>query len=251
MRVQSWAEFSAGREARRNRRPAGRHRHPKQERKTRTGNKMGVVAVLRHLRAVRGGALFGRAGPVPRPARGRQLGGDHGRRPRTGRKASACASRRSRRSRSWPASVQKALRIYVCATPAPLATLAAQLAVKGEGQVSFVLIKRGRAGRDRGRAARPLLASRRPSPRRCVRCRGSSRWSWSDRQHAAPRRWSICRALGSGSGAAFAERVAGLDRLLAELLAQRCRSRLRPARACATAVDEVGRVGLRAVGEVD
>ena len=67
-------------------------------------------------------------------------------------------ARRRRRSARWPASLRS----------------------KGEGQVSFVVIKEGGQGEveielpDRYR-------SRRRSPRRCARCRAWSRWSWCRR----------------------------------------------------------------------
>ena len=72
--------------------------------------------------------------------------------------------------------VQKSLRIFL-RDAGPLGTLAGQLAVKGEGQVSFVVIKEGGQGEveielpDRYR-------SRRRSPRPCGRCPAWSRWSW-------------------------------------------------------------------------
>ena len=52
-------------------------------------------------------------------------------------------------------------------------------AVKGEGQVSFVVIKEG--GQGEVEIALPdRYRSRRTSPRRCGRCRAWSRWSWCD-----------------------------------------------------------------------
>ena len=144
MRVQSWADFRLGGEARGKRRPAGRHRHPAQERKTRTGNKMGVVqfsdtsgqyeAVVfsEGLAQYRDLLEPGRSVVITVSAEDRPEGINL--RIQTVESLDELASR-----------VQKALRIFL-RDAAPLGTLAGQLAVKGEGQVSFVLIKEGGQG---------------------------------------------------------------------------------------------------------
>ena len=145
MRVQTWAEFSA---AVKRGATAGRLAGTvtsKQERKTRTGNKMGVVQfsdVSGQYEAV----LFSEGLAQYRDhARARQIGGRSPSRPKTGRKASTCASRPWSRSSTWPARCRNRC-AFSCATPARVGTLASQLAVKGEGQVSFVVIKEGGQG---------------------------------------------------------------------------------------------------------
>jgi DNA polymerase-3 subunit alpha len=144
MRVQSWAEFSA---AVKRGASAGRLAGTvtsKQERKTRTGNKMGVVqfsdtsgqyeAVLfsEGLAQYRDLLEAGRSVVITVSAEDRLEGINL--RIQTVEALDDLASR-----------VRKSLRIYL-RDAAPLGTLAEQLAVKGEGQVSFVLIKEGGTG---------------------------------------------------------------------------------------------------------
>ncbi len=144
MRVQNWAEFSA---AVKRGASAGRLAGTvtsKQERKTRTGNKMGVVqfsdttgqyeAVLfsEGLAQYRDLLEAGRSVVITVSAEDRPEGINL--RIQTVEALDDLASR-----------VQKSLRIYL-RDAAPLGTLAAQLGVKGEGQVSFVLIKEGGTG---------------------------------------------------------------------------------------------------------
>lgn len=139
MRVQTWAEFSA---AVKRGAAAGRLAGTvttKQERKTRTGNKMGVVqfsdtsgqyeAVLfsEGLAQYRDLLEPGRSVVITVSAEDRPEG--------VNLRIQTVQSLEDEASR-----VQKALRIFV-RDAAPIGTLAGQLAVKGEGQVSFVLIK--------------------------------------------------------------------------------------------------------------
>ena len=144
MRVQTWAEFSA---AVKHGATAGRLAGTvtsKQERKTRTGNKMGVVnfsdvsgqyeAVLfsEGLAQYRDLLEPGKSLVITVSAEDRPEGINM--RIQTVQSLEDVASQ-----------VQKALRIYV-RDDKPLGTLAGQLSVKGEGQVSFVVIKDGAAG---------------------------------------------------------------------------------------------------------
>ncbi|RUW67693.1 OB-fold nucleic acid binding domain-containing protein, partial [Mesorhizobium sp. M2A.F.Ca.ET.067.02.1.1] len=139
MRVQNWAEFSA---AVKRGAAAGRLAGTvttKQERKTRTGNKMGVVqfsdttgqyeAVLfsEGLAQYRDMLEPGRSVVITVSAEDRPEG--------INLRIQTVQSLEDEASR-----IQKALRIFV-RDAAPLGTLANQLSVKGEGQVSFVLIK--------------------------------------------------------------------------------------------------------------
>ncbi|MER9892970.1 DNA polymerase III subunit alpha [Mesorhizobium sp. M0119] len=139
MRVQTWGEFSA---AVKRGAAAGRLAGTvttKQERKTRTGNKMGVVqfsdtsgqyeAVLfsEGLAQYRDLLEPGRSVVITVSAEDRPEG--------VNLRIQTVQSLEDEASR-----VQKALRIFV-RDAAPIGTLAGQLAVKGEGQVSFVLIK--------------------------------------------------------------------------------------------------------------
>ncbi len=144
MRVQNWAEFSA---AVKRGAAAGRLAGTvtsKQERKTRTGNKMGVVqfsdttgqyeAVLfsEALAQYRDILEAGKSVIITVAAEDRPEGVNL--RIQTVQLLDDVASQ-----------VQKALRVYVRDT-APLGTLAAQLSAKGEGQVSLVVIKEDGAG---------------------------------------------------------------------------------------------------------
>ncbi|MDX8529343.1 DNA polymerase III subunit alpha [Mesorhizobium sp. VK25A] len=139
MRVQNWGEFSA---AVKRGAAAGRLAGTvttKQERKTRTGNKMGVVqfsdttgqyeAVLfsEGLAQYRDMLEPGRSVVITVSAEDRPEG--------INLRIQTVQSLEDEASR-----IQKALRIFV-RDAAPLGTLANQLSVKGEGQVSFVLIK--------------------------------------------------------------------------------------------------------------
>ncbi|MBU0582828.1 MAG: DNA polymerase III subunit alpha [Alphaproteobacteria bacterium] len=139
MRVQSWTEFSA---AVKRGATAGRLAGTvtsKQERKTRTGNKMGVVmfsdetgqfeAVLfsEGLAQYRDLLEPGKSLVITVQAEDRPEGINMRIQTVQSLEEMAC-------------QVQKALRIYV-RDSAPVGTLAGQLTVKGEGQVSFVVIK--------------------------------------------------------------------------------------------------------------
>jgi DNA polymerase-3 subunit alpha len=144
MRVQNWAEFSA---AVKRGAAAGRLAGTvtsKQERKTRTGNKMGVIAfsdtsgqyeaVLfsEGLAQYRDLLEAGRSVVITVAAEDRPEG--------VNLRINSVQSLEDEASR-----IQKALRIFV-RNATPINTLANQLTVKGEGQVSFVLIKEEGAG---------------------------------------------------------------------------------------------------------
>ncbi len=66
------------REARRHRRAPCRHHHLEAGAQDAHRQQDGRRAVLRRVRTIRGGAVFGRAGAISRPARARQVGGRHG-----------------------------------------------------------------------------------------------------------------------------------------------------------------------------
>jgi DNA polymerase III subunit alpha len=144
MRVQTWAEFSA---AVKRGATAGRLAGTvtsKQERKTRTGNKMGVVqfsdvsgqyeAVLfsEGLAQYRDQLEAGKSVVVTVSAEDRPEGINL--RIQTVESLEQLASK-----------VQKSLRIFL-RDSGPLGTLEAQLATRGEGQVSFIVIKDGGKG---------------------------------------------------------------------------------------------------------
>jgi DNA polymerase-3 subunit alpha len=144
MRVQSWAEFAA---AVKRGSTAGRLAGTvtsRQERKTRTGNKMGVVnfsdtsgqyeAVLfsESLAQYRDLLEPGRSLVITVSAEDRPEGVNM--RIQTVQSLEDMASQ-----------VQKALRIYV-RDPGPVGTLATQLTARGEGHVSFIVIKDGTSG---------------------------------------------------------------------------------------------------------
>jgi len=144
MRAQSWAEFAA---AVKRGATAGRLAGTvtaRQERKTRTGNRMGVVqlsdqsgqfeAVLfsEGLAQYREQLEPGASVVITVSAEDRPEGINL--RIQTVQSLEDLASQ-----------VQKALRIYL-RDPGPLGTLSSQLARKGEGQVSFVVIKEGAKG---------------------------------------------------------------------------------------------------------
>ncbi|HEY6633894.1 MAG TPA: DNA polymerase III subunit alpha [Rhizobiaceae bacterium] len=144
MRVQSWAEFSA---AVKQGATAGRLAGTvtsKQERKTRTGNKMGVVtfsdtsgqyeAVLfsEGLEQYRDMLEPGKSLVITVSAEDRPEGVNM--RIQTVQSLENMASQ-----------VQKSLRIYL-RDPSPVGTLASQLSARGEGQVSFIVIKDNAAG---------------------------------------------------------------------------------------------------------
>ncbi|ODT15329.1 MAG: DNA polymerase III subunit alpha [Mesorhizobium sp. SCN 65-12] len=139
MRVQNWAEFSA---AVKRGASAGRLAgtvSTKQERKTRTGNKMGVVqfsdttgqyeAVLfsEGLAQFRDMLEPGRSVVITVSAEDRPEG--------INLRIQTVQSLEDEASR-----IQKALRVFV-RDASPVNTLASQLTVRGEGQVSFVVIK--------------------------------------------------------------------------------------------------------------
>ena len=77
MRVQTWAEFSTRREARRQRRSAGRHHYRQAGAQDPHRQQDGCRAVLRRFRAIRSRAVLRRPGAVSRPARARQVGRRH------------------------------------------------------------------------------------------------------------------------------------------------------------------------------
>jgi DNA polymerase-3 subunit alpha len=144
MRVQSWSEFSA---AVKRGAAAGRLAGTvtvRQERKTRTGNRMGVVqfsdqsgqfeAVLfsEGLAQYRELLEPGSSVVITVSAEDRPEG--------INLRIQSVQSLEEMASQ-----VQKALRIFI-REPGPLATVSAQLAVKGEGQVSFVVLKEGGKG---------------------------------------------------------------------------------------------------------
>ena len=144
MRVQNWAQFSAGvKQGATAGRLAGTVTS-KQERKTRTGNKMGVVqfsdttgqyeAVLfsEALAQYRDMLEAGRSVVITVAAEDRPEGVNL--RIQTVQLLDEMASQ-----------VQKALRVYV-RDAAPLGALAAHLGAKGEGQVSLVVIKESGTG---------------------------------------------------------------------------------------------------------
>ena len=160
MRVQTWAEFSAAVKRGATAGPAGRHRHRQAGAQDAHRQQDGRRAVLRHVRPVRGGAVLRRAGAVPRPARARQVGGGHGLgRGPAGRHQPAHPDGRVARQAGQPGA-EGAARLS-CATPARSARSPRSSAVKGEGQVSFIVIKEGGQGEVEIAAARPLSASRR------------------------------------------------------------------------------------------
>ncbi len=139
MRVQNWTEFSAGvkRGA-----AAGRLAGTvtsKQERKTRTGNKMGVVMFSDqsgHYEAVLFSEALAQFRDLLEPGRSVVLTVAAEDRPEgVNLRIQTVASLEEEASR-----VQKALRIFV-RDSAPVSTLATQLAAKGEGQVSFIVLK--------------------------------------------------------------------------------------------------------------
>ena len=144
MRVQNWAEFAA---AVKQGATAGRLAGTvtsKQERKTRTGNKMGIVtfsdttgqyeAVLfsEALAQYRDMLEPGKSLVITVAAEDRPEGVNL--RIQTVQSLEAMA-----------VQVQKALRIYL-RDPGPVGTLATQLTTRGEGQVSFIVIKGDAAG---------------------------------------------------------------------------------------------------------
>nr|WP_258045677.1 DNA polymerase III subunit alpha [Mesorhizobium sp. NBSH29] len=144
MRVQNWAQFSAGvKQGATAGRLAGTVTS-KQERKTRTGNKMGVIAfsdttgqyeaVLfsEGLAQYRDMLEAGRSVVITVAAEDRPEGVNL--RIQTVQILDEMASQ-----------MQGALRVYV-RDPSSLPTISAQLSAKGEGQVSFVVIKEGGAG---------------------------------------------------------------------------------------------------------
>ncbi|WP_157015267.1 DNA polymerase III subunit alpha [Mesorhizobium xinjiangense] len=144
MRVQSWSDFAA---AVKRGASAGRLAGTitsKQERKTRTGNKMGIVqfsdtsgqfeAVLfsEGLAQFRDLLEAGRSVVVTVAAEDRPEG--------VNLRIQSVFSLEEEASR-----VQRSLRVFV-RDAAPLATLQSQLSAKGEGQVSFIVIKEGGRG---------------------------------------------------------------------------------------------------------
>ncbi len=144
MRVQNWAEFSA---AVKRGASAGRLAGTvtsKQERKTRTGNKMGVVMfsdTTGQYEAVLFSETLAQYRDLLEPGKSVVITVSAEDRPEgVNLRIQTVQSLEDEASR-----IQKALRIFV-RDSAPIGTLAGQLAVKGEGQVSFVVIKEGGDG---------------------------------------------------------------------------------------------------------
>lgn len=144
MRVQSWAEFSA---AVKRGASAGRLAGTvtsKQERKTRTGNKMGVIQLsdtTGQYEAVLFSEGLAQYRDVLEPGTSVVITVSAEDRPEgINMRIQTAQSLEDEASR-----VQKALRIYL-RDAAPLNTLSSQLSTRGEGQVSFVVIKEGGAG---------------------------------------------------------------------------------------------------------
>jgi DNA polymerase-3 subunit alpha len=144
MRVQNWADFSA---AVKRGATAGRLAGTvtsKQERKTRTGNKMGVVNFSDNsgqYEAVMFSETLAQYRDLLEPGKSVVIIVKAEDRPEgVNLRIEAVQSLEDEASR-----VQKALRIFV-RDPKPVSMLASQLNVKGEGQVSFVVIKDGAQG---------------------------------------------------------------------------------------------------------
>ncbi len=144
MRVQSWAEFSA---AVKRGATAGRLAGTvtsKQERKTRTGNKMGVVNfsdTTGQYEAVMFSETLAQYRDLLEPGKSMVITVSAEDRPEgVNLRIQTVQSLEEEASR-----IQKALRIFV-RDAKPLGALAGQLSTKGEGQVSFVLIKEGSQG---------------------------------------------------------------------------------------------------------
>lgn len=168
MRVQSWAEFSA---AVKRGASAGRLAGTvtsKQERKTRTGNKMGVVNfsdTTGQYEAVLFSEALGQYRDLLEPGRSVLITVAAEDRPEgVNLRIQTVESLDDMASR-----IQKALRVYV-RDAGPLGTLAAQLSGRGEGQVSFVVIKEGGQGevevqlRDRYRISPQVASAMRAVP---------------------------------------------------------------------------------------
>ena len=144
MRVQNWADFSA---AVKRGATAGRLAGTvasKQERKTRTGNKMGVVNFSDNsgqYEAVMFSETLAQYRDLLEPGKSVVIIVKAEDRPEgVNLRIEGVQSLEDEASR-----VQKALRIFV-RDPKPVSMLASQLNVKGEGQVSFVVIKDGAQG---------------------------------------------------------------------------------------------------------
>ncbi len=144
MRVQNWADFSA---AVKRGATAGRLAGTvtsKQERKTRTGNKMGVVNFSDNsgqYEAVMFSETLAQYRDLLEPGKSVVIIVKAEDRPEgVNLRIEAVQSLEDEASR-----VQKALRIFV-RDPKPVGMLASQLTAKGEGQVSFVVIKDGAQG---------------------------------------------------------------------------------------------------------
>jgi DNA polymerase-3 subunit alpha len=144
MRAQNWADFSA---AVKKGAAAGRLAGTvtsKQERKTRTGNKMGVVMfsdTTGQYEAVMFSETLAQYRDLLEPGKSVVITVAAEDRPEgVNLRIQTVHSLEDEASR-----VQKALRVYL-RDASPLGTLANQLAAKGEGQVSFVLIKDGAQG---------------------------------------------------------------------------------------------------------
>jgi DNA polymerase-3 subunit alpha len=144
MRVQSWADFSVSvkRGA-----TAGRLAGTvtsKQERKTRTGNKMGVVMFsdrTGQFEAVMFSETLAQYRDLLEPGRSVVLTAQAEDRPEgVNLRIQTAQSLEEEASR-----VQKAMRIYV-RDAAPLNALATQLSVRGDGQVSFIVLRPEAAG---------------------------------------------------------------------------------------------------------
>lgn len=176
MRVQNWAEFSA---AVKRGASAGRLAgtvSTKQERKTRTGNKMGVVVfsdTTGQYEAVLFSETLAQYRDLLEPGRSVVITVSAEDRPEgVNLRINGVQSLEDEASR-----VQTALRIFV-RDAGPLGTLAGQLSAKGEGQVSVIVLKDEAQGEveielpNRYRITPQIASAMRAVP-------GWSRWNWS------------------------------------------------------------------------
>lgn len=144
MRVQSWSEFAA---AVKQGATAGRLAGTvtsKQERKTRTGNKMGVVNfsdVSGQYEAVLFSEGLAQYRDLLEPGKSLVITVSAEDRP----EGINMRIQTVQSLEDMASQVQKSLRIYL-RDPGPVGTLASQLSAKGEGQVSFIVIKDNAAG---------------------------------------------------------------------------------------------------------
>ena len=196
--MQNWAEFSA---AVKRGATAGRLAGTvtsKQERKTRTGNKMGVVQfsdVSGQYEAVLFSEGLAQYRDLLEPGKSVVITVSAEDRPEGINLRIQTVSR----WRTMASQVQKALRIFV-RDAGPLGTLAVQLARQGRG-AGELRRDQGRRRRARSRSRCPTAtASRRRSPRRCARCRAWSRWSWCRARTCGSRNAQAWRCTRRGEG---------------------------------------------------